>query len=280
MRKSMFICPDCGGVLERDEHVCRCGKGHCFDIAKEGYVNLLPPNRRHSNAPGDDRDMVAARTLFLNGGWYAPLRDSLSGAVSAWPEEEPVLLDAGCGEGYYTAALYEAVARKNGRAGGADLSKAAARRAAKRCPDAEIAVASVYHLPVADRSVDILVNCFSPMAEGEFARVLKPGGLFLYVVPGPGHLWEMKEVLYENPYVNELREERYALFEPLPEIPLRFRFRLERREEIMALFRMTPYAWKTPKKGVERLSELPELEVTAEFRILRFRRAGEDQGRH
>ena len=88
MRKSMFICPNCGGVLERDVHVCRCGKGHCFDIAKEGYVNLIPPNRRHSSMPGDDRNMVDARTLFLNGGWYAPLRDRLCDEVSAWPAED------------------------------------------------------------------------------------------------------------------------------------------------------------------------------------------------
>ena len=272
MRKSMFICPDCGGALERDEHICRCGRGHSFDIAKEGYVNLLPPNRRHSNTPGDDRDMVNARALFLNGGWYAPLRDRLSKAVSAWPAEKPVLLDAGCGEGYYTAALCDTAATKNGRTGGVDLSKAAARRAAKRCPQAEIAVASVYHLPVADRSVDILVNCFSPLAEREFSRVMKPGGLFLYVVPGPGHLWEMKEVLYKNPYENLLREEQYAGFEALLEIPLFFRFHLRRQEEIMALFHMTPYTWKTPKEGVERLAELSELEVTADFRILRFQR--------
>ena len=280
MRKSMFICPNCGGVLERDMHVCRCGKGHCFDIAKEGYVNLIPPNRRHSSMPGDDRNMVDARTLFLNGGWYAPLRDRLSDAVSAWPAEEPVLLDAGCGEGYYTAALCDAVAEKSGRAGGVDLSKAAARRAAKRCPQVEIAVASVYHMPVADRSVDILVNCFSPMAEEEFSRVLKPNGLFLYVVPGPEHLWELKEILYVNPYENVLREEQYVGLDALPEIPLRFRFHLQRQEEIMALFHMTPYTWKTPREGVERLAKVQELEVTAEFRILRFQCAGEDQGRH
>ena len=280
MPKSMFICPDCGVALERDIHACRCGKGHCFDIAKQGYVNLLPPNRRHSSMPGDDRNMVNARTLFLNGGWYARLRDRLSQEVSSWAAEGSVLLDAGCGEGYYTAAMCDAVAEKNGRTGGVDLSKTAARRAAKRCPKAEIAVASVYHLPVADCSADILVDCFSPLAEEEFRRILKPGGLFLYVIPGPKHLWELKEVLYENPYKNPQREENYAGFETLAENPLNFRFHLQSREEIGALFHMTPYTWKTPKKGIERLANLQELEVTAEFRILRFRREEEDQGRH
>ncbi|MBO7373451.1 MAG: methyltransferase domain-containing protein [Oscillospiraceae bacterium] len=280
MPKSLLICPDCGAALERDPHTLRCANGHCFDIAKEGYVNLLPANRRHSSTPGDDREMVNARTAFLNGGWYAPLKDRLCETVAAWNAEEPVLLDAGCGEGYYTEALCGAVAEKGGRVCGVDLSKAAARRAAKRCPQAEIAVASVYRLPLADRSADILFNCFSPLADGEFRRVLKPGGLFLYVVPGPRHLWELKEILYENPYENELREESYFGFRAMPEIPLQFRFLLQRREEIAALFHMTPYTWKTPKAGAERLAELQELEVTAEFRILRFQRSGEDQGRH
>ncbi len=280
MPESLFICPACGAALERGPRVFRCANGHCFDIAKEGYVNLLPANRRHSSMPGDDREMVNARTSFLNGGWYAPLRDRLCDAAAGWKAEHPILLDAGCGEGYYTAALCDAVAEKSGRVCGIDLSKAAVRRAAKRCPQAEIAVSSVYHMPLADHSVDILVNCFSPMAEEEFRRVLKPDGLFLYVVPGPGHLWELKKILYDSPYENELREVKYAGFQALPEIPLKFQFRLLHREDIMALFHMTPYTWKTPKDGADRLAEIRELEVTAEFRILCFRRGGKEQGSH
>ena len=84
MPESLFICPACGAALERDPHVFRCVNGHCFDIAKEGYVNLLPANRRHSSMPGDDREMVNARTSFLNGGWYAPLRDRLCDAAAGW----------------------------------------------------------------------------------------------------------------------------------------------------------------------------------------------------
>ncbi len=272
MSRSIFICPVCRKTLEKDRGSYRCGSGHCFDIAKEGYVNLLPANQRHSNMPGDDREMVNARTHFLDGGWYAPLRARLCELAGQYAGEKPVLLDAGCGEGYYTTGLCAVAAAKNGCTVGIDLSKAAVRKAAKRCTRAEIAVASVYHLPLAEKTVDLLIDCFSPLANEEFRRVLKPGGSFLYVVPGPQHLWELKKILYDQPYENPVREEEYAGFIQCEAVPLEFRFSLKNQEDIAALFHMTPYTWKTPKQGAERLEWLHALEVTAQFRILAFRR--------
>ena len=269
---SIFACPLCGEKLAIDEQVYRCTSGHCFDKAKEGYVNLLPANRQHASAPGDDKDMVKARTAFLDSGRYAPLKEALCGLTARYAGEGTVLLDAGCGEGYYTEGLSRVIAEKGGRTGGADLSKAAVKKAAKRCREAEIAVASVYHLPLAEGSVDMVTDCFSPLAKEEYRRVLKDGGRFLYVVPGARHLWEMKEVLYEQPYENEVREEAYEGFRLQETVPLSFGIHLEKTEEIMALFRMTPYAWKTPKEGVERLTEQKELGLTAEFRILVYER--------
>ena len=267
-RISVFSCPLCGQALERDAHVYRCYAGHCFDIAKEGYVNLLPANRQHSAAPGDDKEMVRARTRFLDGGWYAPLRDTLFGQASAYATDGTVLLDAGCGEGYYTEAMSRVITERGGRTGGIDLSKAAVKKAARRCQEAEIAVASVYHLPLADRLADVVTDCFSPLAKEEFLRVLKPGGRFLYVVPGARHLWEMKEILYERPYENEVRDEEYEGFRMTETVPLTFGFQLEDAEDIAALFRMTPYFWKTPKEGIQRLAAVQALDLTAEFRIL------------
>ena len=269
---SIFACPLCGEKLAIDEQVYRCTSGHCFDKAKEGYVNLLPANRQHASAPGDDKDMVKARTAFLDSGRYTPLKEALCALAAKYAGERTALLDAGCGEGYYTEGLSRVIAEKGGRTGGADLSKAAVKKAAKRCREAEIAVASVYHLPLADGSVDMVTDCFSPLAKEEYRRVLKDGGHFLYVVPGARHLWEMKEVLYEQPYENEVREEAYEGFRLQETVPLSFGIHLEKTEEIMALFRMTPYAWKTPKEGVERLAEQKELGLLAEFRILVYER--------
>ena len=271
-RESIFSCPVCGEALMFDEGAYRCVSGHCFDRAKEGYVNLLPANRQHASAPGDDKDMVKARTAFLDSGRYTPLKEALCALAAKYAGERTALLDAGCGEGYYTEGLSRVIAEKGGRTGGADLSKAAVKKAAKRCREAEIAVASVYHLPLADGSVDMVTDCFSPLAKEEYRRVLKDGGHFLYVVPGARHLWEMKEVLYEQPYENEVWEEAYEGFRLQETVPLSFGIHLEKTEEIMALFRMTPYAWKTPKEGVERLAEQKELGLLAEFRILVYER--------
>ena len=237
-------------------------------------MNLLPVNQRHSDSPGDDKDMVRARTLFLNGGWYSPLRDAICDVVGRVLRDNPVVIDAGCGEGYYSEALCSLARERNGRLAGIDLSKDAAKRAAKRCTGAELAVATVYHMPVGDQTAELVTDCFAPLAIDEFHRVLKPGGFFLYVVPGQRHLWEMKEILYDLPYENEIRHEIYDGFHQSEEIPVDFRFRLQEREQIGALFRMTPYAWKTPKEGVERLLGYHDLDLTASFRILIFQKNG------
>ncbi len=96
---SLFTCPICGAPLDRTDRTYRCPGGHSYDIAREGYVHLLPANRKHSADPGDDRDMTAARTRFLDGGWYAPLRDALCRLALAHTGDSPAVLDAGCGEG-------------------------------------------------------------------------------------------------------------------------------------------------------------------------------------
>lgn len=268
---SLFACPVCGGALDREPGRYVCPTGHSFDIAKEGYVNLLPANRQHSKAPGDDKAMAAARTRFLDGGWYAPLREALCRLAGEALPQGGALLDAGCGEGYYTAALSALAAGKGGRCAGVDLSKPAVKKAARRCPTAEIAVASVYHLPLADAAADVLTDCFSPLAAEEFRRVVKPGGAFLYVVPGPRHLWELKEILYEHPYENEEKREEYPGFALREVVPVETVFTLTDHADLMALFAMTPYAWKTPKAGVERLEGTETLTVTAQFRIHVFR---------
>lgn len=272
MKRSVFACPNCGKALEYDEKTCRCPNSHCFDIAKEGYVNLLPANRRHSDMPGDDKEMVNARTRFLSGGWYDPLRDELSRLAERYLPEQGVLIDAGCGEGYYTETMTQVAILKNGKSGGIDLSKTAAKKASKRCREAEIAVASVYHMPLIDQSVDLLTDCFAPLATEEFYRVLKPGGIFLYVVPGRKHLWEMKEILYECPYENEQKTEEYTGFCLLEEESVEFLCRLNTSEDIVALFGMTPYAWKTPKSGIERLLGYSRLDITAQFRLFAYQR--------
>lgn len=266
---SLFRCPLCQAPLEREEGSYRCRAGHSFDIAREGYVHLLPPNQKHSALPGDDREMVLARRDFLSKGYYTPLLNTICSRILALSGELPVILDAGCGEGWYTAGVFAALrdAGKRPRIAGTDISKFALRTAGRRRREIEFAVASSYRLPLADGCADVLLNCFSPLALEEFRRVLRPGGLFLYVVPGPRHLWEMKEILYEHPYPNEERETPYEGFAYREIVPVDETIFLEGREDIQNLFRMTPYFWKTPKEGSERLAALERLEVRISFRV-------------
>lgn len=271
---SLFCCPICGAPLTREERAYVCPDRHSYDISKEGYTHLLPPNRKHSAAPGDDKDMAAARREFLSKGYYAPLRNALCREILARTDDAPVLLDTGCGEGYYTAGIYQALrdAGKTPRMAGTDISKFILRYAAKREKDIEFAVASSYHLPVADGCADVLLNCFSPLALEEFRRVLKPGGHFLYVVPAAEHLWELKEILYEKPYPNEEKETPYEGFAYEAIVPVDETIHLENPADIRALFQMTPYYWKTPKEGAERLAALDALDCRISFRIHIFRK--------
>ena len=178
--KSLFRCPVCGGPLDREERVYRCADRHSYDIAKEGYTYLLPPNQKHSADPGDDKAMSAARRDFLSKEYYMPLLNTLCSRILPLVGEHPVILDAGCGEGYYTAGIRAALtaAGKTPAIAGIDISKSILRLAAKREKQVEFAVASCYHLPFADETADLLLDCFSPLAIDEFRRVLKPGGVF------------------------------------------------------------------------------------------------------
>ena len=271
---TIFRCPLCGGPLWEVPGGLRCPEGHRFDRAREGYVHLLPVGQKHSRFPGDDKAMVNARRAFLDRGWYAPLREALEQLAVKCTGNEPVVLDAGCGEGYYTQGVREALtsAGKMPHVAGFDISKFAVQKAAKRCPELDLAVASAYHMPVEDGAVDLVLNVFSPLAIEEFRRVLKAGGYYLYVVPAPRHLWELKEVLYDRPYPNEERATPYEGFAYREIVPVAYTVRLPTQADIQALFQMTPYAWKTPGAGKARLAALSELTCRVDFRVHVFQK--------
>lgn len=270
-----FCCPVCGEKLNESVGSLRCKKGHCFDRARSGYVNLLLANRMHAKLPGDNREMVAARSRFLQNGYYAPLKDALCSQVLSYLPKmgEPVLLDSGCGEGYYTAAMAESAKRVNPHAAvlGTDISKAALTAAAKRTGDVEFAVASAFTLPVAAGSVDILTEVFSPFCQAEFHRVLKKGGVLLEAIPGARHLFGLKSVLYEQPYENKVKPYALEGFAFLGKTEVAGRIMITDPADIAALFQMTPYAYRTPPEAVRRLLSMPALDTEIAFQILAYR---------
>ncbi|MBR1781402.1 MAG: methyltransferase domain-containing protein [Oscillospiraceae bacterium] len=273
---SLFLCPICKQPLEQEPNRYVCPTGHSYDIASAGYVHLLPANQKNSLLPGDDKRMAAARNRFLNGGWYQPLRDAIAQIVAVRLPEGGVLFDSGCGEGYYTAGAAQLLrdCGKKAQIYGIDISKFSLRWAAKRDRSIAFAVASAYHLPLPDTSVDVLVNCFSPMAAEEFSRVVKPGGWLLYVVPAPRHLWEMKCVLYDRPYENREQRIDYPGFGNETVTRIDYSTHLPDQQTIQDLFGMTPYVWKTPKEGAARLAQLDALDTQISFDLHLFEREG------
>ncbi len=268
--KCTVLCPNCRKPLLEEEKRWVCPEGHSFDKAREGYVNLL---FRHGGTHGDNREMVLARRKFLESGHYLPLRLLLCGRVK---EQSPkTLLDAGCGEGYYTEGLSAALAQ--GELWGVDISKEALVCAGKRLKGkAKLAVASIYGLPFEDGCFEALTLTFSPYSGEEYRRVLKENGLLYMVIPGPRHLWELKEVLYERPYENEVRDRSLPGFEYLSEDRISYTREVQ-GEDLQNLFRMTPYFYRTPQEGRERAKACSALALTMEFYLLRYRKVETDK---
>ena len=152
---------------------------------------------------------------------------------------------------------------------GFDIAKPAVRLAAKALPAAKYAVASSFAQPVRTGWADLLLNCFSPFAQEEFRRVLRPGGRMIYVVPGAEHLYQMKAVLYDTPYKNPVQEVAYPGFRAIGEREVQGTITVP-HDQLEALFAMTPYYWKTPRGGAERLAALSQLETDISFRFLVF----------
>ena len=268
---SLFCCPCCGAPLQREEKQYRCPKGHSFDLAKAGYVNLLLPNQKGSKDPGDSKEMCRARQEFFAGDYYRCLKERLAQRVVELAEgwESPRVLDVGCGQGYYTQAMYEALtqAGKQPQMAGVDISKFALHYGAKNCRQVEYGVASGFHLPVADGGAQVVTDVFAPLCWPEFLRVIPKGGYLVLAVPGKDHLWGLKQAVYDKPYQNEEKEFSQEGFTLISREKVEDTITIRRPEDLLALFHMTPYCWKTGKEGVARVEVMQELCTKVDFEL-------------
>ena len=269
----MLLCPVCGEALQEDEHGARCAAGHRFDRAREGYLYLLRSSKS-GDAMGDPKAQARSRRDFLNRGYYAPLRDAMvelacshaeaAAAAGCGPLE---LLDICCGEGYYTSAMGVVPGVE---AYGFDLGKEMVRLAAKRgC--ATYFVANMKAIPVPDGAFGICTHLFAPFNEREFARVLAPEGSLYTVVPGARHLFGLKEVLYDTPYLNDERLPQTEELELVGTQKITSHITLASQEDIEAVFQMTPYYYRTRPADRERLAGLDTLDTDIEFVIAEYR---------
>ncbi|MBR6957002.1 MAG: methyltransferase domain-containing protein, partial [Erysipelotrichaceae bacterium] len=198
----ILLCPKCYKPLKKEEKVYRCENGHSYDIAREGYVNLVLANQKHSANPGDSPDSLASRAAFLSGGYYQPLADELVSVVGKYLKPSEKFLDAGCGTGYYLKNLADKLPF-NLEYYGCDLAKKGVAMAAKAVREATLFVGNVFHLPFENGTLDGLMSVFCPYSAEEFSRVIRDGGYVIAVTPGKQHLYQIKQIVYEKPYYNQ-----------------------------------------------------------------------------
>lgn len=278
---TVFSCPVCGEPLPRADRSYRCINGHPFDIAREGYINLLLSQHRRSKDPGYSKEMIAGRRDFFDAGHYEPLADGIAELVRSYlpaGEGERIVVDVGCGEGYYLRRLRTLLGRDNGDENtllcGLDISKHGIRVAARRDPQGVYAVASTYRMPILAETADVLLTHFSPVSAEDFRRVVKPGGVVLVGGPGEGHLFSFKELLYDTPerhgLVDALADQ--AGFEMIDTSSIRYPLSLRGSGQLANLLLMTPFFWSVDQATRDRLAELDSLDTEVDVVVHAYRR--------
>ena len=254
-----LICPVCGEKLNRQDRSYVCPSRHSFDMARQGYMNLLTVSQKHSLNPGDTREQVLSRRAFLEAGYYGPILNTLIETAKELGITGPII-DVGCGEGYYSAQLAAAL---NAELMGFDISKEAVRCAAAKYKGPLWLTATASHIPVENGSAQLLTSLFALTLPEEFARVLSDEGYYFQVLACQDHLLGLKSIIYD-----ELKFKEKDSVPELPgfvlhkSVPIRFTFTVE-GEQIQNLFSMTPHVFRIGKEGAERLKNTKILTDTA-----------------
>lgn len=273
-----LACPIDGDSLECREKQFVCGNGHVFDIARQGYVNLLPVQYKRSKHPGDSKAMVSARAEYLNAGHYEPVARKLAETAFAQidADKETSFMDAGCGEGYYFDYLLNYL--KGINAGndvsfvGLDISKAAIAAAAKRNRQITWVVGTNRRPPLISASVDIVLCVFGFQSFQGFHKILKAGGRVILVEPGPQHLKELREIIYTDVRksvpkdLSSLEGEGFSL---LDRQSLQYTTGLIDCRQIKNLLMMTPHFYRAGRQGREAAAQVTKLDVTVDV-VLRI----------
>lgn len=252
-----FLCPLCGKPLAKENHSYVCQSRHSFDIARQGYVNLLPVQQKKSLHPGDTKEQVLSRREFLEGGFYRPIADAVCQMVK---DCQGPVLDVGCGEGYYGMQVAKAL---NAELIGLDISKEAVRYAAGRYKEASWICGSAARLPVEDGSVGLLMSMFALILPEEYRRVLKEDGAFLQVLAAEDHLLGLKGIIYDS-LTHKEKDSVPTLpgFRLAQSLPVKVTFTVEGKQ-VMNLLSMTPHVYRISRQGAMRLANTQKLTDTA-----------------
>ena len=264
-----LICPICGLQLNLEGKRYVCAQNHSFDIARQGHVNLLTVQQKHSRNPGDTREQVLSRREFLEAGYYRPICQTLIDTAKELGITGQIL-DVGCGEGYYSARLADALGAE---LTGLDISKEAVRCAAAKYKGKQWLCATAAHIPVEAESVDLLTSLFAITLPEEFCRVLKPGGYYFQVLAAQDHLLGLKGIIYDRLNLKEKDTvPQLPGLELVRSVPIRFSFTVE-GQQVQNLFSMTPHVFRIGKDGAERLRKTERLTDTASCVLNVYRRS-------
>jgi len=255
----------CRNPLNAHASGVNCINNHHFDRARQGYINLLLGHKKRSLNPGDDKIMVKARSDFLGSGYYAAIANTITRIVVDLTADikRPIIVDAGCGEGYYTNKIKQSIACSD--VIGFDISKLGIQSCSKKNKTIQWLVASVNDVPLLDHQADIIISAFSRCNWQEFGRLLKHGGTVLVVGPLTNHLLELREAIYEqvHTYTNN------KFLQDLPECfllhhseTLQRKMRIFNAKTILNLLSMTPHYWRISIKQKEKLLKLNSLICT------------------
>lgn len=267
-----YTCPLCNLALVSHEKRYRCDNNHSFDLAKENYLNLLPVQFKHSKNPGDNKAMVNARRAFLEKGYYQPLVDKI---VSLYQKSisdtslPKTILDAGCGEGFYTHQH----STVDNTVYGVDIAKEAIKKAGKKYPECHFSVATLSKLPFASLQFSWVFSIYAPILEAEFTRVLASGGYLLTVTPAKQHLMQLKQQIYLN--AQEHDEEKL----PIEHLTLvhqenvSYPMTLASGEDTLNLLSMTPFAFKASEEVKAKLLNMSNFTCQADFLIRLYQKA-------
>ncbi len=273
VKATNLACPIDGARLDSKARQLTCINGHSFDIARQGYVNLLPVQHKRTRHPGDSKEMVQARTQFLNAGFYEPLAKFLAKATLPYLDnKQSCFLDAGCGEGYYFDYIVNYFQKKNACGDlsciGVDISKPAIAKAAIRNKKISWIVGTNRQLPVEEESIDIILCIFGFQSFDGFNKALKLGGKIILVEPGADHLKELREVIYSD--VKKSQPQERSEFEDkgfviLDKQIVQFKTGAIDKQQINNLLIMTPHFYRANKQGREAAAKLQRLDLTVDF---------------
>lgn len=281
--KEILYCPLCKKDLINYDSYFKCENNHSFDIARKGYVNLLLANQHHSDKSGDDKEMILSRVRFLNTGKYDLLKNGIFQVINTYILKDNLpqvsIVDVGCGDGYYTTFFHQKLNEKFNleiKTYGVDLSKQAINQCSIRqrklnLSNLQFVIGNMNYLPIKDQSVDFLINSFAKIDLKEFSRVIKKNGYFVRILPGERHLYGLKQVLYKNVRLNTEKEKELDGFNFVEEKRLSKVINLN-NQEIVDLFMMTPYFYKSPSNSLDKLEKYENLETEIEFSILIYQK--------